>query len=428
MSEDPIPIVSEEEVEGDRMNDFSPRIYKRRELLRPTYVPNMARIVGRDKEIGKLEDVLQPAAHGEPPGDAAIISKPGTGKTLCAKNVAGRLRTIGRQNDVQIITSYVNCGEAKTETQVAQSLAESVNRQLDASENVPKSGISTGQFLGILWDLLEHVNSFIVVLDEIDKLGNDANDVIKTLADAESDGKACYTGTIVISNKTSFYDNLDPRVQSRFQNNDTEMIFGPYHSNQLQEILRNREDAFNDDVLEEDVIPLCSAFAAQEHGDARKAIDLLRAAGERAEKMNKDTVSEQDVREVHEEAATSREKELVRTSIDHAQYALFALAFLTQNNRPMKYSTGDIYQMYEKVCSHLDNVTPQSHTNVLNHLKKWAEVELTENDYTGAGKGKGSFREHTLLMDATTVMNIIQEETMEDDVLGNLNGTKQSKL
>lgn len=420
MADDPIPDVSIQQVEDDPMNDYSPSILANPELLRPTYVPDMTRIVGRDEELNKLENVLKPAAHGDPPGDAAILSKPGTGKTLCAKNVTGRIRAIGQKNNVKIITTYVNCGEDTTEAQVAQTLANSANHQLDTPMSIPESGIATGRYLKRLWKLLSNADSFVVILDEIDKLGPDANNVIKKLADAESDGKACYTGTVVISNKRSFYEDLDARVKSRFQNNDTELIFGPYDANQLREILANRKDAFHNNVLTDDVIPLCGGLAGKKHGDARKAIDLLRAAGEHAEKNGKDIVEEEDVRAVQEEASTRRERELIKRSLIHAQYALYALAYLSKPTAKNAFSTGEIHDAYAKICE-AEYVEPQTHNSVLDHLKDWAEVEITENKHTGSGRGKGSYREHRLLMNRTIVMDVIKEETLDSDTLNNLN-------
>ena len=55
-----------------------------------------------------------------------------------------------------------------------------------------------------------------------------------------------------------------------------------------------------DDVLSGDVIPLTAAIAAQEHGDARKAIEILRYAGELAERENVEMVTEEHVRDAQE--------------------------------------------------------------------------------------------------------------------------------
>ena len=50
--------------------------------------------------------------------------------------------------------------------------------------------------------------------------------------------------------------------------------------------------SFKDDVLNNDVIPLCAALAAKEEGDARYALDLLRTSGELADEKASETVFE----------------------------------------------------------------------------------------------------------------------------------------
>jgi hypothetical protein len=50
---------------------------------------------------------------------------------------------------------------------------------------------------------------------------------------------------------------------------------------QIDKILQKRVAVgFNEDVFEGPVIPKIAGIAAQEHGDIRKAINLLRATGE----------------------------------------------------------------------------------------------------------------------------------------------------
>ena len=58
--------------------------------------------------------------------------------------------------------------------------------------------------------------------------------------------------------------------------------FNPYDAQQLQDILRERvKIALHQDVIGDGVIEMCAGLAAQEHGDARCALDLLRVSTER---------------------------------------------------------------------------------------------------------------------------------------------------
>ena len=61
-----------------------------------------------------------------------------------------------------------------------------------------------------------------------------------------------------------------PRVMSSLR--DKEIVFPPYGADQLADILSERAHlSFKEDTIESDVIPLCSAMAAKEEGDARYA-------------------------------------------------------------------------------------------------------------------------------------------------------------
>jgi len=90
-------------------------------------------------------------------------------------------------------------------------------------------------------------------------------------------------------------EDIDGRAESSF--NPRDVYFPDYDANQLRQILENRRDAFRSDALTDDVLPLVSAFAAQSHGDARKAIDLFRGAGDLADERGDEKVREEHVRE-----------------------------------------------------------------------------------------------------------------------------------
>ena len=77
----------------------------------------------------------------------------------------------------------------------------------------------------------------------------------------------------------------------------THLPIPPYNAEQLIDILRIRAElGFRSGALDDVVIPLCAALSAQEHGDARRAIDILRIAGEIAEGNGANKIEEMDVR------------------------------------------------------------------------------------------------------------------------------------
>jgi len=104
-------------------------------------------------------------------------------------------------------------------------------------------------------------------------------------------------GIIGISNNFKFRESLSPRVKSTTTLTEREIQFSPYDANELRTILNYYADlVFYENVLSDDVVPLCAAFTAQDTGDARMGLDLLETAGDIARHEDADHVVEEHVR------------------------------------------------------------------------------------------------------------------------------------
>lgn len=414
MTNGPIPTPAIDDIDDDPLAERENHIFSCRELLRIGHVPDSDRIVGRDAEIEAIEELLRPGVFGDPPGNAIVYGKTGSGKSLVARHVTGRARAIAQTNGVSLVSAYVDCDQCNTITRVARSLAQQAEQQSSRSIEIPSKGIGSSEYMDYLYSLLDDADVFVAVIDEIDKLGND--DILFKLSRAEESGKTdCFIGVIAISNKIAYYEELDERVKSSYQ--DEELVFHPYDADQIREILFKRRDAFQTGVLESGVIPRVAALAAREHGDARKAIEVLASAGRLAARNGGTMVTEEHVDAAQNYAELSRFQELIRGSTPHSKYVLFALAYLQSSTRRDAFSTGEIYTVYESVCES-EAMSPLSHQRVLELLKEWAFSDVTENRYTGGGKGQGSYREHSLLRDAEMVLDTVFEEpqTKKDTV------------
>jgi len=176
---------------------------------------------------------------------------------------------------------------------------------------IPDKGLSTSTYYKRLSGVLDtQFEVVLIILDEVDKLDDD--DILMQLSRAGEAGKleSCKIGVIGISNKIKYKDRMDERVKSSLC--EREFVFPPYDANQLRDIMQARSDAFKDGVLDSSVIPRAAALAAREHGDARKAIDILRYAGEIAQSTGNETVREEYVVQARERAETDRFRELIR--------------------------------------------------------------------------------------------------------------------
>ncbi|MHC3437739.1 Cdc6/Cdc18 family protein [Natrialbaceae archaeon A-gly3] len=418
MTNDPIPTPSIEDLQDDPMADEGNSLFRRRELLRPQHVPQKDRIVGRDSEIETVETLLKPAAFGDPPESGFLFGKTGTGKSLVAKHVTGRARGIAQLQEVTLVAAYVDCDQYNTETRAARKMAFEVRDAIDPDYYIPKEGVGASRYYDSLWDtngLLNEADSLVVILDEIDKLGSDASEILSKLSRSEEAGKTgCYISVVAISNKTDYTDAPDERVASSFQ--DDPIVFPPYDANQLESILERRRDAFRDGVLEGGVIPLAAALAARDHGDARRALDILRTAGKLAERDGCDTVTEDHVRSADKYSDINRSVQVIQNGTPHSRYALFALAYLTKSKSTDSFSTGEVYDVY-RVVAKVAAGESLSHQRVLDLLKKWTLPEITESRHTGGGKAQGSYRVHRLLHDPDIVMSACLENDDLQDVL-----------
>lgn len=133
------------------------------------------------------------------------------------------------------------------------------------------------------------------------------------------------------------------------------MIFYPYDAEQLQDILRARiNTGLRPGVIEEDVVPLCAALSAQEHGDARRALDLLRVSAELAERSKTPKITRSHVRLAQNKIELDRITEVVRTLPNQSKLVLYSIFILDKQNKKagntQALTTGEVYEVYKELC------------------------------------------------------------------------------
>ncbi|HID42561.1 MAG TPA: ORC1-type DNA replication protein [Archaeoglobaceae archaeon] len=319
----------------------SPKIFRNRDVLRHSYTPEY--LPHRKNEIESLASILVPALKGETPSNALIYGKTGTGKTATVKFVGNQLESISRKMDVFCYVHYLNCELIDTQYRVLATLAKILGK------NVPMTGWPTDQVYEEVKKSIDSRNqSIVIVLDEIDKLVRKGDEVLYNLSRINSELERARVSIIGISNDLKFKNFLDPRVISSLS--EEELIFPPYNAEQLQDILQQRAElAFHDGVLDDDVIPFCSALAAQEHGDARKALDLLRVSGEIAEKENSEFVTKEHVQKAVRKIEMDHILEAVRMLPTQNKILLFGMVLLSEAGFK-KFTTGEIFTVYKSLC------------------------------------------------------------------------------
>ncbi|ELY78996.1 Cdc6/Cdc18 family protein [Natrinema pallidum] len=241
----------------------------------------------------------------------------------------------------------------ETRAEVEDRIAE-LEDDKESFEEVPMTGWPTDRVYSVFFDAVDYDERVVVImLDEIDKLvEKSGDDTLYNLSRMNSELENSRVSIIGISNDLKFTDFLDPRVKSSL--GEEEIVFPPYDANQLRDILKHRSEvAFKGNALSEDVIPLCAAFAAQEHGDARRALDLLRTAGELAERSQAETIVEEHVRQAQDKIELDRVVEVVRTLPTQSKLVLFAIILLEKNG-VHSINTGEVFNIYKRLCEEID--------------------------------------------------------------------------
>jgi cell division control protein 6 len=325
------------------------RIFKDREVLRHDYIPE--KLPHREEQIGLLGEMVAPVLKGARCSNIFIYGKTGTGKTAVTKYVLGYLEMAAKEYNAPVKFCFVNCRMVGSEYRVFASLCQSIGLQ------VPFTGLSVGEVFDRFRKRLDAGKTMLIVaLDEIDSLVKARGDsLLYELTRMNETLHNSKVSLIGISNDVRFKEFLDPRVLSSLS--EEEVVFRPYDASELRHILFERAKlAFHEGALSEGALNICSALAAAEHGDARRALDLLRVAGEIAERSGTNIVSEEHVREAEKHVERNRVVEALKNLTLHSKLVLLSVHHLNKVD-VRSAVTGEIYEIYSELCGEM-GVTP----------------------------------------------------------------------
>ncbi|OTF01906.1 cell division control protein Cdc6 [Halorubrum sp. SD683] len=393
-----------------------------RSLLDPNYVVDEDRIVGRDEQLRKVTKMLRVALGDNRPPNLFLYGPSGTGKSLITKAVCKNISRICDTRDIEFGTIEVNCQDLDTLGVAVYELAQQAADEAGVDVEVPKHGVATKEKWDELYRIVnENFDSAVFVLDELDMLvgRRDKQDpafsrLLYQLSRAgAADDLAAHVSVVAISNDTKMMESVGSRALSSFTPEDVH--FDDYDANQLQAILRRRQDAFTDGVVEEEVIPLAAAFAAQTHGDARKAIDLMRVAGELAEREGNERVREEHVRKAQDKVEKNRVLEVVRGISTQKKLCLYATAAVAAESTDGSARSTTGYRVYQFLTDSIDADQYQQESYV-NKMKELTTYSLVDFERRSHGPSSGMFLEFQFGERPETILETLREDSRIEKV------------
>lgn len=383
-------------------------IIKNRDILHFTYIPE--KIQHRKTEQEQVTQALLPILKQHRPSNLLVYGEPGTGKTLVIRTVLKKIQKRVEKSNFPIKLVYTN---SKDETAI-YGLLVSLGRQIDLNEaELPGNGLAISEVFNRLLKKIDNEKlNVIFVIDEIDYLAKlvqkTGKDILYQLTRANERLEQGSLSLVGVSNDLTFKENLDPRVISSL--GEEEIIFRNYNVEQIKKILEERiNDAFLENSVEIGAINRCAALAGGEHGDARRALDLILKAGEIAERQQSDKVTDQHV----SEASQKMEEQLVKSTLEafplHKKLVILAIM------RSKGSSTGEIYSSYKNLCKSI------GHDELTNRRIKQM---LSEIDVSGIITGKiisqgshGSTKKFTLEVATETIKNAFKDDLTLQDIV-----------
>jgi cell division control protein 6 len=374
-------------------------IFSNKQALQPEYQPES--IQHRDKQIEIVASVLAPILKSHKPNNLFINGHTGTGKTLVVRRVTNHIKQVAEQHNLPVFIVYINCNLKRTADTEYRFIAQALK---EIGRIVPYTGLPTDEVYNIFYSEVDQKKGqLVLVLDEIDTLVEKTDDqLLYNLLRINEHLKDSKVTIIGISNVPSFTDMLDPRVKSSLSME--KVTFPRYDAAQLLDILKQRAaKSFAEGVIEQGVLEKCAALLGQEHGDARKAIMLLRTAGEICEREKQQKVSIQHLDKAEDSIESTAVLDFVKVQPQQHHATLYAI-LTACGQRQQSVFTGEIYERYQEICKNA-SIRPLTQRRVSDIIQEFDMVGLIQSKVISKGR-YGRTREIELALPPATISQV----------------------
>lgn len=325
----------------------------------------------RSNEIREICAHFAPMFRGGHPVHLSVLGKTGTGKTITLLHLLRSFEELCAEKAIPFqyylldLCCRVPCFRALNNLACLMGAKKNYRR-----------GISLEDLMQEVERLLAAADGYIVIfVDEADNVRTDPDTFFKFLVKRLPQRIHAKLILLFVSNRLNWSDNLDPRIKSCLHMR--EMIFEPYDAPSLQKILQIRvEKALRPDSVEDGVIEKIAALSSRNHGDARKAVDLLTRSAYLAEK-NGQRITQEMVDDASEEIERDKYLAMIRDSPKHLQAALYSAITGKQKGRALR--TGDAYLFYDSFCRQagLTPLTQRAFSDLLSELDMYGYIRAS---------------------------------------------------
>ena len=365
------------------------------------------KIVSRVNEVEKIVRYISDYEQQQTVPLVSIYGRSGTGKSTLVRYVCNYFP--------EIKLCFVNLRKAKTVFGTINLILNELDQPSLASAQGMNLGMEKIRESILTITTLEKKKLFVLALDEFDvifydKRGNPSDFVYKLVEmQAELKSKGCLAMIFTVSNNVLSDYDLDDRIRSRIGN--SEIFFKPYTKEETLKILQQRSEEAFDKKIDEKVLEECAKISFLEHGDARRAVDLLRVSAEIAAKEKKDLLVKH-VKDASKQIQKDRVEEVISSLSHHSKLICLVLASKTFGLDKMQHSTMSIFEKYKEYVQS----EPVSYRRFSELLKDLENTGLIISDTRSNGQ-KGYRSEFQLVVDPRIVGEMINKEWWEEHVV-----------
>jgi len=300
-----------EHVDGNTKYDLA------RARLQLNFVQSVS---GRNAEIEQITSILQRFLLQSGRGACLYISGvPGTGKTLCVREVIRNLAKEQLSGEIPVFEYYeVNCLRFETSRDIFSDM-------WCALSGEKLNAVSAQKMLNDTFTLDPPPNYIVVLVDEVDVLLTNQQNELYCLFEWSSLPHS-HLIIICIANLMDLETRLKPKLASRFGKSSVK--FYAYKYEELSGIIQSRVGDL--DVFEPKAIELCCRKISLIGGDARKcleackrAVDLIRTNSNESQHIDK--VRVEDMQTTLKELQSIRATDLFMKLTENQQFLLAAL-------------------------------------------------------------------------------------------------------